>query len=90
MQPLTYLQGYPDHLLHQVRQLIDDRRLGSVLLQRYPQPHDLTTDKSLYQFTTDLKNQFLRNAPPISKVAYDGKIQVMKHEIGRASCRERV
>ncbi|MDU6410423.1 MAG: M48 family metallopeptidase [Yersiniaceae bacterium] len=90
MQPLTYLQGYPDHLLHQVRQLIDDRRLGSVLLQRYPQPHDLTTDKSLYQFTTDLKNQFLRNAPPISKVAYDGKIQVMKHALGLHTAVSRV
>ncbi len=74
MSELTYLQGYPTHLQSQVQQLIHQNRLGDVLLQRYPQVHDCTTDKSLYQFTVDLKNQYLRNAQPLSKVAYDSKI----------------
>ncbi|CAI1047775.1 Protein of uncharacterised function DUF45 [Serratia liquefaciens] len=87
---LTYLQGYPEHLQNQVQQLIDQRRLGDVLLQRYPQVHDCTTDKSLYQFTVDLKNQYLRNAQPLSKVAYDGKIQVMKHALGMHTAISRV
>jgi len=87
---LTYLQGYPEHLQSQVQQLIDQRRLGDVLLQRYPQVHDCTTDKSLYQFTVDLKNQYLRNAQPLSKVAYDGKIQVMKHALGMHTAISRV
>ncbi|GAK28299.1 MULTISPECIES: M48 metallopeptidase family protein [Serratia] len=87
---LTYLQGYPEHLQSQVQQLIDQGRLGDVLLQRYPQVHDCTTDKSLYQFTVDLKNQYLRNAQPLSKVAYDGKIQVMKHALGMHTAISRV
>lgn len=87
---LTYLLGYPEHLQSQVQQLIDQRRLGDVLLQRYPQVHDCTTDKSLYQFTVDLKNQYLRNAQPLSKVAYDGKIQVMKHALGMHTAISRV
>jgi hypothetical protein len=82
MPELTYLQGYPEHLQAQVRQLIDQERLGKVLLTRYPQPHELTTDKSLYQYTLDLKNQFLRSSSPLSKVAYDNKIHVMKHALG--------
>ncbi len=65
-----------------MQQLIHQNRLGDVLLQRYPQVHDCTTDKSLYQFTVDLKNQYLRNAQPLSKVAYDSKIHVMKHALG--------
>ncbi|ANS44913.1 hypothetical protein Q5A_022485 [Serratia inhibens PRI-2C] len=87
---LTYLQGYPEHLQSQVQQLIDQQRLGDVLLQRYPQVHDCTTDKSLYQYTVDLKNQYLRNAQPLSKVAYDGKIQVMKHALGMHTAISRV
>ncbi|CAI0796197.1 Protein of uncharacterised function DUF45 [Serratia quinivorans] len=87
---LTYLQGYSEHLQSQVQQLIDQQRLGEVLLQRYPQVHDCTTDKSLYQFTVDLKNQYLRNAQPLSKVAYDGKIQVMKHALGMHTAISRV
>ncbi|WP_440481452.1 M48 metallopeptidase family protein [Serratia marcescens] len=82
MSELTYLQGYPTHLQSQVQQLIHQNRLGDVLLQRYPQVHGCTTDKSLYQFTVDLKNQYLRNAQPLSKVAYDSKIHVMKHALG--------
>ncbi len=35
--------------------------------------HDYATDKALWQYTQDLKNQFLRNAPPINKVMYDNK-----------------
>lgn len=90
MQQLTYLQGYPAHLQTQVQQLIEQQRLGSVLQQRYPQRHDCTTDKSLYQYTAELKNQFLRNAQPLSKVAYDSKIQVMKHALGLHTAVSRV
>jgi len=90
MSELTYLQGYPEHLQSQVQQLIDQQRLGDVLLQRYPHVHDCTTDKSLYQYTVDLKNQYLRNAQPLSKVAYDGKIQVMKHALGMHTAISRV
>lgn len=82
MPELTYLQGYSESLQAQVHQLIDQQRLGQVLLARYPQPHDVTTDKSLYQFTLDLKNQYLRSSSPLSKVAYDNKIHVMKHALG--------
>ncbi|MGG7402619.1 ElyC/SanA/YdcF family protein, partial [Escherichia coli] len=44
------------------------------LAKRYPGTHDYATDKALWQYTQDLKNQFLRNAPPINKVMYDNKI----------------
>ncbi len=36
MTSLTYLQGYPEHLLAQVRALIAEQRLGAVLEKRYP------------------------------------------------------
>ena len=90
MSELTCLQGYPAHLQSQVQQLIHQNRLGDVLLQGYPQVHDCTTDKSLYQFTVDLKNQYLRNAQPLSKVAYDSKIHVMKHALGLHTAISRV
>ena len=71
MSQLTYLQGYPENLLSQVRTLIAEQRLGAVLEKRYPGTHDFATDKALWQYTQDLKNQFLRNAPPLNKVMYD-------------------
>ena len=62
MSQLIYLQGYPENLLSQVRTLIAEQRLGAVLEKRYPGTHDFATDKALWQYTQDLKNQFLRNA----------------------------
>lgn len=82
MNNLTYLQGYPEQLLSRVRTLINEQRLGDVLAKRYPGTHDYATDKALWQYTQDLKNQFLRNAPPINKVMYDNKIHVLKTRSG--------
>lgn len=79
---LKYLQGYPPHLLSQVQTLIEQRRLGEVLQQRYPQAHSITSDKALYDYTLEMKNCYLRNASPLSKVHFDSKINVMKHALG--------
>ncbi len=50
--------------------------------QRYPDIHDIVSDKALYHYTQALKNRFMRNAPLISKVIWDNKIKVMKHALG--------
>ena len=51
-------------------------------MQRYPQVHTIKTDKALYDFVFELKSEYLRNAPPINKVMFDSKIQVIKHALG--------
>ena len=38
----------------------------------------------------DLKNAYIRNGDPISKVAYDSKIQVMQHALGQHTYVSRV
>lgn len=90
MSKLLYLQGYPENLLAQVNTLIAQNRLDEVLQKRYPDPHAITTDKALYQYTQDLKSQFLRNAPPINKVAYDNKIHVLNNALGLHTAISRV
>ncbi|KAB8311846.1 M48 family peptidase [Erwinia endophytica] len=82
MSSLIYLQGYPESLLAQVRTLIAQQRLGEVLQKRYPDSHNITNDKALYDYALEIKNQSLRNAPPLNKVLYDNKIKVMKHALG--------
>ena len=82
MQPLKYLSGYPPELLAQVHRLIDEGRLGESLSQRYGEPHDVRTDRSLYDYVAALKSQFLRNAEPLSKVAYDNKLHIIQNALG--------
>lgn len=79
---LKYLAGYSPQLTGQVEQLIAEERLGQLLLKKYPKPHTIRTDKALYEFTVARKNEFLRNTPPLSKVGYDSKIEVLHHALG--------
>jgi predicted metal-dependent hydrolase len=82
MQDLKYLMGYSQQVTDQVQRLIAEERLGEVLLKRFPVAHEIKTDKALYDFTVELKNQYLRKTPPLSKVAFDGKINVIHHALG--------
>ncbi|BDR36045.1 metal-dependent hydrolase [Photobacterium damselae subsp. damselae] len=82
MKQLKYLQGYPPHLLEQVQRLIEQDKLKDLLLKRYPKPHTITTEKALYDFTIDLKNQYIKKSAPLSKVNFDNKINVVNHALG--------
>ena len=82
MTQLKYLAGYPEQLTHQIDQLLRQKKLGEVLLQRYPKPHEIKTDKALYDFTAELKNKYLRKAATINKVTFDGKIAIVHEALG--------
>lgn len=82
MQELKYLRAYPEHMLAKVRDLLAQQRLAEVLRQRYPQAHEVRTDKALYAYVQQLKQECLRNAPAIDKVAFDSKIHVIQHALG--------
>ncbi|MGR5078837.1 M48 metallopeptidase family protein [Photobacterium swingsii] len=82
MQTLKYLQGYPAHLTEQVNQLIAKEQLAGLLLKKYPKPHTVTTEKALYDYVVNIKNQYLKKSAPISKVAFDNKINVIHHALG--------
>ncbi|MCQ8116076.1 M48 metallopeptidase family protein [Methylomonas rosea] len=90
MRPLKYLAGYAPAITEQVHALIDSDKLPALLLKKYPQPHDIKTDKALYTYTMDLKNQFMRQSNPLSKVVYDDKIDVLHQALGLHSVVARV
>jgi UTP pyrophosphatase len=90
MHEFKYLAGYSEKVTNQVDRLITENRLAAVLLQKYPSAHDIRTDKALYTFAVEVKNEFLRNAQPLSKVVYDCKINVIHHALGMHSFISRV
>ena len=90
MQDLRYLTGYSEHITVQVRRLITEQQLGRMLLSRYPVAHEIKTDKALYDFTNEIKKQFLRKAQSLSKVVFDGKINVVHKALGVHSFVSRV
>lgn len=82
-QALKYLSGYSPDLKSKVQLLLDRGQLGDMLLSRYPAAHVVRTDKALYDYVVDLKNTYIRNGAPLSKVAFDSRIQVLAHALGQ-------
>ena len=88
---MKYLAGYPPTLLAQVRQLVDTEGLAPLLRSRYPGPmHEVQTDRALYEYVSELKSDFMRKAPPLSKVAFDSKLHVIRNALGTHTTVSRV
>jgi predicted metal-dependent hydrolase len=92
MQPPSpnYLAGYPAALVAQAQQLIAQDKLADLLRKRYPLAHEVRTDKALYDYVLELKNEYLRNAGQLSKVAFDSKLHVIRNALGMHTTISRV
>ena len=90
MIPLKYLHAYPPALQDKVRRLIAQERLGEHLAARYPDGHDVQSDKALYAYVAALKQQHMKQAPGIDKVLYDSKLDVVQRALGLHTAISRV
>lgn len=90
MTRLKYLAGYPEEVLARVRQGIARGDLGEALRRKYPERHAVRTDRALYDYTQELKNRFLRNAEPLSKVLFDNSLHLVANALGTHSTVPRV
>lgn len=79
---LKYLTGYPESVLNQIRAAISQETLGQFLQKKYPDTHDIKTNKALYSYVMDLKSQYLRQSNTLSKVVYDDKLDVLHQAFG--------
>ena len=88
--PLKYLQHYPSSLQDKIRQLQSQNLLGEYIGQRYPESHQIQTDKALYEYSNEIKQAFLRNAPILDRVQYDNRLTVDHHALGLNTAISRV
>lgn len=78
---MKHIQHYPIEVQNQVKALIKNDKLGSYLKKKYKEVHTHNSDKTLYSYTMDLKNQYFKKYQ-LSKVIYDGKINVIDNALG--------
>jgi predicted metal-dependent hydrolase len=90
MTSLKYLQAYPAELQAQVRQMIDQDRLGDYLQQRYPGRHAVQSDKALYGYVLEIKQAHLRSAPSLDKVLFDNRLDLTHRALGLHTAISRV
>ncbi len=80
--PPNYLAGYSAELREQIDRLIAEHKLAGVLQQKYPQSHDVRSDKALYDYVMELKNRYLRKTEPLKRVAFDSKLHITHNALG--------
>lgn len=90
MTTLKYLSGYPESLQQQIRQLIAEGRLGDYLERRYPQRHQVQSDKALYGYVQQLRQSHLKSAPNVDKVLYDNRLDLTHRALGLHTAVSRV
>jgi len=82
VKELKYLNHYPQQTKEQVYKLIEADKLSAHLLKKYPISHSMKNDKALFSYVNELKNEYIKKASPLSKVIYDGRINVIHNALG--------
>ena len=79
---MKYLIGYSEEIKRQVSLLIAQNKLADVLLSKYQNVHEIKTDKALYSYVIDLKNECIKNATMPSKIIFDNDIRAIQRALG--------
>ncbi len=79
---LRTIAHYPVVIVQQVQKLISEDRLGDYLRDKYPDRHQYNNDDTLYNFTLELKDRYLKRSKPLSKALYDDRLDTVKNALG--------
>ncbi|MCA9001678.1 MAG: M48 family metallopeptidase [Planctomycetes bacterium] len=90
MGELPYLNGYPDGIRATAWGLLQSGQLEERLLARYPDRHQVQSNKALGAYVQGLKAQYMRNAPPLVRVGFDNRLHVVHNALGIHTTAQRV
>ncbi|WP_423814205.1 M48 family metallopeptidase [Psychrobacter sp. 219-2-C] len=90
MTTLKYIAHYSEQIQSQAATLISTGRLGEYLDKNYPNTHQVQSDKALYQYINEIKNQYMRKSSPLSQVSYNSKLAVLNQALGIHTYQSRV
>ncbi|MBY6196505.1 M48 family metallopeptidase [Vibrio hangzhouensis] len=79
---LKYISGYPQNLIEQVSSLIESGRFVTWFEKRYPERHQIQSEKALFDYTMDIKQRYMKKTAPISKIIWDNKIHLINNALG--------
>ncbi len=85
-----FLGAYPAPLQAQVHDLVVHGTLAAHLARKYPERHNIQNDAALYDYTQGLKQRYLKSAPPVHKVVWQSKMDVMQKVLGLHTAISRV
>lgn len=87
---LKYIAHYPEHIQTQATQMMSTGTLGDYIHKNYPNTHEIQSDKALYQYVNEIKNQYMRKSGPLTQVSYNSKLAVLNQALGIHTYQSRV
>lgn len=90
MSLLSFLNGYPPDVLARAEALLNSGELGPMLAERYPDRHEVRSNKALNAYVQELKARYLRTTPPLVSVRYDDRLHVAHNALGLHTTKTRV
>lgn len=87
---LKYIAHYPEHIRTQAAQMISAATLGDYINKNYPNKHEIQSDKALYQYINEIKNQYMRKSSSLTQVSYNSKLAVLNQALGIHTYQSRV
>jgi len=82
MQTLPYLTGYSAELQAQAHALLERGELGAAIASRYPERHEVRSNRALTTYVQELKARYLKTSPPLGSVLYDDRLHVVHNALG--------
>ncbi len=82
MVTLPYLSGYAPKLQAEALALLEAGELRPRLESRYPDRHQVRSNRDLSQYVQDLKADTMRTARPLEGATYDDKLRVIEGALG--------
>lgn len=82
MSDLKYISAYSESLQQQVRQLLNEDKLGLYISNKYPEQHQISSDKALRSYVVGHKDRYMKKAGPLSQVCYDNHLHVVHNALG--------
>lgn len=90
MVELPYLSGYSEELRARALELLLSGDLAERLAARYPERHEVRSNRALHAYVQELKARHMRKAPPLERVTYDDKMRVVEGALGMHTTRSHV
>jgi len=80
--PFDFLAGFEPDTRERAVALKAAGELEPLLLARYPEQHEIRDNSRLWTYVQEIKKDYLRQSPPLTKVKYSDKITTLHRALG--------
>lgn len=79
---ISLINNYSQELQNNVLNLLSEDKLSKYIYTKYPEDHNITSNKLLFDYTQNMKRSYMKNAAPLHKVLYDDTIERVYYALG--------